>query len=66
MYDRAPRIVSQVKPGTTEIVGPGAYDVPVPADISKRKYGESPSGLGDIFALSKDRIRDKSQPISAL
>ncbi|XP_063725967.1 sperm-tail PG-rich repeat-containing protein 2-like [Symsagittifera roscoffensis] len=45
MYDRAPRIVSQVKPGTTEIVGPGAYDVPVPADISKRKYdGYAPFG----------------------
>lgn len=45
MYDRAPRIVSQVKPGTTEIVGPGAYDVPVPGDIAKRRYdGYAPFG----------------------
>ncbi|XP_075248725.1 sperm-tail PG-rich repeat-containing protein 2-like [Convolutriloba macropyga] len=45
MYDRAPRIVSQVKPTTTEIVGPGAYEVPIPADISRRKYdGYAPFG----------------------
>ena len=55
MYDRAPRIVSQVKPTTTEIVGPGAYDVPIAADVARRRFGE--------FAVQMARAKGNHQSI---
>jgi hypothetical protein len=45
MYDRAPRLVGHVKPVTSDIVGPGAYDASVPSDVGKRRYdGYAPFG----------------------